>query len=426
MKEKVALHTPMEKNTLCRIVVGSVLALGAVSFAQAQNQNHGDLKQNALPLQPASGPRMPRVAQGWKVDVVAQPPDLKWPSVVEAAPDGRVFVAEDPMDMPGPGNVAGDRILCIFPDGHITVFADHLYAVFGLRYLDGKLYIHQSPKFTVMNDNDGIGSDAKDIWDSDCLRPWGNGNLNDHIPSNLRVGMDNYLYFSTGDKGMYHAKSNIDGKMIDLKGGGVARIRPDGTDLEIYSNGTRNHLDLAINDEDEIFTYDNTDDGLGWWTRFTHMVDGGYYGYPYDYRPPQSDAAGLAERRQHADQPYKPYTLWRMDEFGGGSPTGGMAYNEDALPPEYHGNAFMCEWGKGTFERFVMARDGGTYKLVEHDQMLAGGSIRPVGCAVTADGLGFYVTDWMEGGWNKRNVTGRLLKLTQAGLVRAGGDGQAL
>ena len=33
---------------------------------------------------------------------------------------------------------------------------------------------------------------------------------------------------------------------------------------------------VAITSEDEIFTYDNTDDGHGWWTRFTHMVDGGF------------------------------------------------------------------------------------------------------------------------------------------------------
>jgi glucose/arabinose dehydrogenase len=112
--------------------------------------------------------------------------------------------------------------------------------------------------------------------------------------------------------------------------------------LEIYSTGTRNYLDLVINSEDEIFTYDNTDDGLGWWTRVTHMVDGGYYGYPFDYRPPESQPLALAEFRKHSDKPYKPYTLWRMDEFGGGAPTGGMSYNEDALPPEFVGNGFWC------------------------------------------------------------------------------------
>ena len=36
--------------------------------------------------------------------------------------------------------------------------------------------------------------------------------------------------------------------------------------------------------EDNAFTRDNTDDGNGWWTRLTHHIEGGYSGYPYDYR----------------------------------------------------------------------------------------------------------------------------------------------
>ena len=112
--------------------------------------------------------------------------------------------------------------------------------------------------------------------------------------------------------------------------------------MEIYSNGTRNHLDAAINSEDELFTYDNTDDGLGWWTRVTHMVDGGYYAYPYDYKA------------------HPPYTLWKMTDYGGGSPTGAIAYNEDALPEEYRGNLFFCEWGRSQLLRLRVSRDGGT------------------------------------------------------------------
>ena len=408
----------MKNSRTLALFVAAAVSFGSSVFAA---DDHGDLKQNVVPLVAQSDKTLPRAPKDWKVELIAQPPKLHFPSVIEVAPDGRVFVAEDPMDMTGPGSKPLDRILCIFPDGHMTVFADHLYAVFGLRYIDGKLYVHQTPKFTVITDNDGIGTDPKDIWESDCLKPWGAGSLNDHIPSNLRVGMDNYLYLSTGDKGMFHAKSNVDGKMIDLRGGGVARIRPDGTDLEIYSTGTRNHLDLVINPEDEIFTYDNTDDGLGWWTRVTHMVDGGYYGYPFDYRPPESQPLALAEFRKHSDKPYKPYTLWRMDEFGGGAPTGGMSYNEDALPPEFVGNGFWCEWGKGLVERFVFDRDPNTatYKITERDNWMAGSSIRPLGIAVTADGMGFYVTDWQEGGWAKNEEKGRLYKLTYTGASHA-------
>jgi glucose/arabinose dehydrogenase len=97
------------------------------------------------------------------------------------------------------------------------------------------------------------------------------------------------------------------------------RFRPDGTDLEVFATGTRNHLDFSINTEDEMFTYDNTDDGRGWWTRFTHMVDGGFYGYPWDYWPDDATPAKVAEQIKNGT-PGQPYTLWRMAEDGGGSP----------------------------------------------------------------------------------------------------------
>jgi glucose/arabinose dehydrogenase len=139
----------------------------------------------------------------------------------------------------------------------------------------------------------------------------------------------------------------------------------------VYSRGTRNHLDVALNSEDELFTYDNTDDGRGWWTRYTHMVDGGYYGYPWDYRPLNPTAENIAKQIQDGT-PGRPYTLWRMAEYGGGSPCGAVSYSEDALPPEYHDNNFHCEWGKGRVERFIVERAGGTYKVVKRDDTFLG------------------------------------------------------
>src|SRR5204863_2179044 len=142
------------------------------------------------------------------------------------------------------------------------------------------------------------------------------------------------------DKGIYGAVGK-DGSKAEILGGGILRFKPDGTKLEVYTTGTRNHLDMALNAEDEMFTYDNTDDGLGWWTKVTHMVDGGFYGYPYDYRP--TDPALLAKYRADTGaHPGYPYTLWRIDAFGRGSPTGAAGYDDDALPEQYRGHLFPC------------------------------------------------------------------------------------
>jgi len=339
----------------------------------------------------------PKGPADWKVEVVAKYPDLKYPSVLSFAPDGRLFIGEDPMDMEGPATKPGDRVLCMHPDGKVTVFADGLNAVFGIQYLDGKVYVHHTPKFSVFIDDHGVGKDRVDL--IECTNPNPAPGFNDHIPSNCRIAMDGYLYISTGDKGIYGAVGK-DGNKIEIHGGGLARMRPDGTDLEVYSTGTRNHLDVAVTSEDELFTYDNTDDGHGWWTRASHMVDGGYYGYPWDYKP------------------QRPYTLWMMADYGGGSGTASIAYNEDALPEKYRGNLFVSDWARKEVLRLDVTRTGATWKILSTEKFLTGGGgeFRPLGLAVSPDGMSLYICDWNYGGWMaKGKSTGRLIKATYTG-----------
>jgi len=402
-------------------MLGRILFAVSVLLLVASSIGAGEAAPAVTPAIPTPKDQpLPKVPEGWKVEVIAEAPAILHPSVACYAPDGRLFVAEDPMDMAGPANKPVDRVLCIFPDGKTTVFAEGLYSVFGIQYLDGKVYIHHTPKFTVYRDENGVGKDPVDLIACTNPEPWSGTNLNDHIPANFRLAMDGYFYMSVGDKGIYGAVSSVDGKKAELFGGGILRIRPDGRDMEVYSTGTRNHLDISLNSEDEIFTYDNTDDGHGWWTRFTHMVDSGFYGYPYDYRPPQSDIDGVAKfRAAKGAAPTYGYTLWRMEEYGGGSPCGATGYCEDALPEEYRNNLYHCEWGKSEVDRFIVERDGGTYKLLKREPFITradkGGEFRPLGITVTPDGLGFLICDWRFGGWKRAAQFGRLLKVTYTG-----------
>ena len=204
--------------------------------------------------------------------MVLRSPRLRHPSVVCCAPDGRVFVAEDPMDISTPkANLKQGRILCLHPDGRITTFADGLHAVFGMQYIDGKLFVLHNPKFSVFADGGDAGRDERILIECTNPNPW--ADWNDHVPANFRLAMDGYLYIAVGDKGVYGAVGR-DGQRLELHGGGILRLRPDGTGLEVYCTGVRNILDVAIDAEDELFTYDNTDEH-DWMSRLTHMVDGG-------------------------------------------------------------------------------------------------------------------------------------------------------
>lgn len=166
------------------------------------------------------------------MEVVAEAPGLQHPSVVACAPDGRVFVAEDPMDIRLPrADVAEGRILCLHPDGRTTVFVEKLYAVFGLQYLEGRVYVLHNPKFSVFDDDMGVGRNRRELIEQTLPNPSAL-NWNDHVPANFRLAMDGFFYGASGDKGL-HGATGTDGSRVELHTGGIFRLRPDGTQLEI-------------------------------------------------------------------------------------------------------------------------------------------------------------------------------------------------
>ncbi len=361
----------------------------------------------------------PRVAiPGWSMELLLQAPAVRHPSVVCTAPDGRIFIGEDPMDISTPrADVREGRILCRHPDGRITVFADRLYAPFGMQYLDGRLYVLHNPKFSVWEDGGDRGVHRLDLIEQTNPNAWAL-DWNDHVPANFRLGMDGYFYMAVGDKGLYGAVGR-DGHRVDLPGGGILRLRPDGTGLEVFSLGVRNIMDVALNSEDELFTYDNTDEHE-WMGRLTHMVEDGFYGYPHDFIP------------------QRPYTLWCFADFGAGAATGTFAYTDDVLPVEYQDNLILADFGKRQLLRVRTERDGGSYRVMfpsnrveisrASSNALPGMSsveaffheppeeFRPVGISPTADGSGILICDWQHRDSKDTNaLCGRLWKLGWTG-----------
>ncbi|MBX7167176.1 MAG: hypothetical protein K1X74_12680, partial [Pirellulales bacterium] len=352
-------------------------------------------------LDPRSAPAQ-KVPDGFRAELMYSAPEVEHPSVVTCDEAGNLFIGEDPMDMRGPSTQEFDRVLMIRfdPTGgppRKTVFCEGLSAVFGLLWHEGALYVLHAPHYSVFRDRDGDGvaEERRDLADG-FGPPAGVFGFNDHIVSGIRLGMDGLVYVSVGDKGIARA-TGADGSQVTLEGGGVVRMRPDGTQLEVFSSGTRNHLDVAFDSLDNIFTYDNTDDGLGWWTRLTHHVETGYYGYPYDYHP-------------HPER-----HLPHISEHGGGSPCGAACYRDVTWPAEYRDNAFFCEWGKGKIQRFRFERSGATFTAQIDDFMVNDGQgeeFRPQDLCFSPDGRAMYVADWNYGGWLNPAVKGRIYRVT--------------
>ena len=351
-----------------------------------------------VPALMAAGP--PKVADDFEVRLIAYVPAIRFPSQVATEPDGGLFIAEDPMDQEGPYESKGGKILLLKDGQAPRPFADGFRAIFGMTWHDGALYVCHMPYLTVLRDTDGDGvaDSRKDLFTD--LGIVDNKGLNDHIVSGIQFGIDGQLYIAVGDKGVLKA-TGPDGKAAQLKGGGVLRCRADGTEVEVLTSGTRNHLEPNLDAADNLFTYDNTDDGDGWWTRVTHHVDGGYYGYPYDYhsRPDRF--------------------LDRLAEYGGGSPTGGLVYREDAWPEKYRGRVLWAEWGKRKVQAFRFEPAGASFRVKDVVDLAEAGeasNFHPIDLALSHDGKTLYVADWGMGGWgSKTEKVGTVFAVTYKG-----------
>ncbi len=71
-------------------------------------------------------------------------PDILFPTAIVAAPDGTLYIGQDPMDTPGPPTQPIDSVVA-FKDGKVRVFADKLWSVMGLEWVHNTLYVVHAP-----------------------------------------------------------------------------------------------------------------------------------------------------------------------------------------------------------------------------------------------------------------------------------------
>ncbi|GLU56595.1 hypothetical protein Dfri01_60560 [Dyadobacter frigoris] len=170
----------------------------------------------------------------------------------------------------------------------------------------------------------------------------------DHATNGIRMGIDGWIYIAVGDFG-FHDAIDRSGKKMTMLGGGIVRVRPDGTEMEIYTHGMRNIYDVAIDPYMNIFTRDNTNDGGGWNIRFSNQIQSGEYGYPVLFQ-------------HHTDE-----IIPALIDLGGGSGTGSLYMDEDTWPAKYNHVPMMADWGRSQAYIHRVTPDGATYTQKEED-----------------------------------------------------------
>jgi putative membrane-bound dehydrogenase-like protein len=290
-----------------------------------------------------------KVPDGFAVTVFAAPPAVNYPVFVAAAPDGTLYVSSDGNGSLGRDPGRGRVIRLRDTDGDNR--ADEAKAFCevdsprGLVWDHDRLYLMHPPHLSVFIDKDGDGvADEQKILVKNLAFGFDKRPA-DHTTNGLSLGIDGWLYVAGGDFGFLEAEGT-DGRKLTHRGGGVIRVRPDGSGLEIVSTGTRNILEVAVSPSLEMFARDNTNDGGGWNVRFHHFGGLDDHGYPRLYK-------------NFTDECIPP-----LADYGGGSGCGATYVDEPGFG-EWNDAPFTADWGTGALYRHAVRPKGATFEETE-------------------------------------------------------------
>lgn len=349
----------------------------------------GELPELPLIVKQANVPSAARVAdvkvepgetnQQFDVTIFGQPPEVNYPVCLAAAATGEVFVGVDEQGSLGKQPGRGKVLRCVDADGdgvadqtNVFVKIDHPR---GLIYDAGSLWVLHPPFLSVHHDDDLDGvADRSETLITGISTDQVNRRGADHTTNGIRMGIDGWIYIAVGDFGFSEATA-ADGTKLGRRGGGIVRIRPDGSEMEIYNWGLRNILDVCIDPYMNAFTRDNTNDGGGWNVRLSHILQSAEYGYPSLYMN------------------FREETMPPLADYGGGSGCGGMFFHDLRWPEPFGDALYTCDWGRSEVYRHNLPKNGATFGA---DQKVFLKIPRPTDIDVDGSGR-MYVSSWKGG-----------------------------
>lgn len=321
----------------------------------------------------------------------AQEPEI-YPAAISAAANGDLYVSSDKNG--SLGHTPGMGRILLARDTKGAGVADQVIEYTkvesprGGHFVGGVLYLVHPPFLSKFQDKNGDGK-ADYATERTLLVDGLGGGIEhprgaDHTTNGTRMGIDGWLYIAVGDFGAGVLRDQAgaiglgDKKRVTLYGGGVMRVRPDGTELEVYAEMTRNICDVAISPTLDMFSRDNTNDGKGWNTRFHHYTSLANAGYPRLYK-------------NFADE-----TALPLADYGGGSGTGGLYLSEPGFPRDFGESLYTCDWTTGTVHRHPLKPFEATFVAKQE-------TFEKVTRATDFDVDGnsrLFISDWRGGGFN--------------------------
>jgi glucose/arabinose dehydrogenase len=271
----------------------------------------------------------PRLPPGFTASVLARGFDE--PRWLAVAPNGDLFVAE---------SATGKVIVLHFSVSKDRVqsrqiFADHLLLPFGIAFHEDFVYValtNRVVRFHYDRETSRRLGEAEAILDLPGL------GYNQHWTRSLAFSPDgNELFVSVGSRTNVSIES-------DPRRAAILVLRPDGGGMRVYANGLRNAVGIAfspasgdlwatVNERDDIAEDIPSD-------FFTHVVQGGFYGWPYAYLGPHIDDR-VAARPDLVEKAIVPDLLLGAHV----APLQFAFYEATQFPSLYRHGAFVAEHG---------------------------------------------------------------------------------
>ncbi|MFT3749575.1 MAG: hypothetical protein QM768_14710 [Agriterribacter sp.] len=332
------------------------------------------------------------------------------PACIATAPTGEVYVGVDMMGSLGkaPGRGRIIKLVDCNNDGIIDTHTEYARVdnPRGIISSGDKLFVLH----TVFTDSVASGMDLVLFEDKDhdgladgpakpIVEHISNVNFirsrgTDHATNGIRLGIDGWIYIAVGDFGFHEAVDRT-GKKLTMLGGGIVRVRPDGTEMEIYTHGTRNIYDVAIDPYMNIFTRDNTNDGKGWNIRFSHHIQSGEYGYPLLFK--------------HFTEEILPGLV----DLGGGSGTGSLFMDDPNWPAKYNNVPMMADWGRNELYIHRITPNGASF--TQHDEEFV--QLSQI-TDLDVDGSGrLYMSAWNDAGYTGDSSKGFVVRAVPKGWI---------